>query len=49
MAEKANETYLMWVAGKEVEGGAEQSVSEASSLVAFGDASQLLSASQTLR
>lgn len=28
MAEKANETYLMWVEGKEVEGGAEQSVSE---------------------
>ena len=28
MTEKANETYLMWVAGKEVEGGAEQSVSE---------------------
>ncbi|KAE8839096.1 hypothetical protein HRS9139_03479 [Pyrenophora teres f. teres] len=24
MAEKANETYLMWVEGKEVEGGAEQ-------------------------
>ena len=48
MAEKANETYLMWVEGKEVEGGAEQSVSEASSR-RVGDASQLLSASQTRR
>lgn len=31
MTDKGIDTYMMWVEGKEVEGGAEQSVSEAQS------------------